>query len=384
MPLKNKLTRNIFYCYLPIVVLFAVIRMLSHFGLLDFLGKTGTIIINIVVQIGLLFSISIFLFSFLQKSSLKETFKFYGFRKISIKSIFLSILIGVIVYILNIFVATFFNAILSMFGYNFSGSSTTGAQPIWLLFVNLLITAVLPAICEETAHRGMLLKGLSPLGRKWAIIISSILFGLMHMNIEQFFYATIIGLFLGYLSTICETIYPAMIIHFMNNAISVIMSFSRTNNWGIENAVNWIWNGFSGSPVLSFIFMFLFIFLLLFVLRYLVGLLFKDTAFKKINELQNVLFREIARENYLKELDEISKGNLEQPSNSISFEEFDKLYKNKSLDMGHISNLDNHVIFNEEKYKMDSVTKALMITCFILAGAITLFTFIWNLLIFLV
>lgn len=381
MPLKNKLTRNIFYCYLPIVVLFATIRMLSHFGILDFLGQSGKIILNCVIQIGLLFSISIFLFSFFQKTTIRETFKFYGFRKISLKSILISILIGVIVYVLNIFVATFFNSIISLFGYKFTSSTISDPQPIWVLFVNLFLTAVLPAICEETAHRGMLLKGLSPLGRKWAIIISSIMFGLLHLNIEQFFYATIIGLLLGYISTLCETIYPAMIIHFMNNAISVIMSFSRTNNWGIDGVFNSLGNFMTNSPVLGFIFIFLLIILLLFLLRYLIGLLFKDTALKKINQLQNVLFKEIARENYFKEIDDISKGNYEKPNNHISFEEFDNLYKIKSFDMGHISSLDNHIIFNEEKYKMDIVTKALMITVFILAGAITLFTLIWGIII---
>ena len=228
MDYKNKLVRNVLYCYLPIVVLFVVIRALSAFGVFSFLGAQASNVLTIVIQIGLLFSTSIFIFAVTRKSKVSQVFKFYGFRRINWKAILLSIAIGVVVYFLNIIISTFFNSFISMLGYRSAGSggSDGASYPVWLLFVNIFMTAVLPAICEETAHRGMLLKGLGPLGQKWAIIISSVLFGLLHLNIEQVFYATLIGFLLGYISTICENIYPAIIIHFMNNFLSVFMNFS--------------------------------------------------------------------------------------------------------------------------------------------------------------
>ena len=334
MSIKNKLTRSVLYCYLPIVVLFAVLRMLSTFGVFSFLGKTGSYIINAFIQIGLLFTVSVFLFSFLQKNKIKDTFNFYGYRKMSFKAVLISVLIGIIIYVLNIFVASFFNNILSLFGYKFQSSSILKSYPVWLLFVNIFITAVLPAVCEETAHRGMLLKGLSPLGRKKAIIISAILFGLLHMNIEQFFYATIIGVVLGYISTVCETIYPAIIIHFMNNAISVFMGFSQVNNLGFDFLFTWINNSLVNNPVLGFIFMLLFISLLLISLKYLIKLLFKNTSFKRMSKLQEELFKVFAREAYLRELEDMANGKITQNVGTISFEDFDKLYKTKSIDIG--------------------------------------------------
>ncbi len=380
MSIKNKLTRSVLYCYLPIVVLFAVLRMLSTFGVFSFLGKTGSYIINAFIQIGLLFTVSVFLFSFLQKNKIKDTFNFYGYRKMSFKAVLISVLIGIIIYVLNIFVASFFNNILSLFGYKFQSSSILKSYPVWLLFVNIFITAVLPAVCEETAHRGMLLKGLSPLGRKKAIIISAILFGLLHMNIEQFFYATIIGVVLGYISTVCETIYPAIIIHFMNNAISVFMGFSQVNNLGFDFLFTWINNSLVNNPVLGFIFMLLFISLLLISLKYLIKLLFKNTSFKRMSKLQEELFKVFAREAYLRELEDMANGKITQNVATISFEDFDKLYKSKSIDIGQISQIENQYLYNNEMYKMDKVTKILLIAVFLLSGMITFFTFIWGIL----
>lgn len=41
MSFRNKLVRITMICYMPIVIAFALIRMLSAFGLLNFLGSTA-------------------------------------------------------------------------------------------------------------------------------------------------------------------------------------------------------------------------------------------------------------------------------------------------------------------------------------------------------
>ena len=181
---RNKIIRKTLYCYLPIVVAFALIRMLSAFGLFKFLGTTADYVLTIAIQIGLLFCFSTFVFGRVNKTNLKNTFSFLKFRKINCKAILISIAIGIVVYLLNVLITTFFNTFLSAFGYQFSSGSPMSSYPVWLLFVNILMTAVLPGICEETAHRGMLLSGFSAMGQRKALIISSLLFGLLHLNIE--------------------------------------------------------------------------------------------------------------------------------------------------------------------------------------------------------
>ena len=73
-------------------------------------------------------------------------------------------------------------------------------------FVELLLVAILPAFCEEFIHRGVLLQGIKHAGFKKAIVISSLMFGLIHFNIQQFFYAFIIGLILGFVSVVAKNI----------------------------------------------------------------------------------------------------------------------------------------------------------------------------------
>ena len=262
MSFKNKVTSSSIFVYFLIVLVFVAIRMLSAFGCLNFLGEWATYIFNIVVQIGLLLTCSIFIFSALTKKKAKSVVNFYGYKKISLRSTFISIGIGACVFLLNIFIATFFSVIIQIFGYKYSPSTTMTSYPFYMLIVNIIFTAVLPAVCEETAHRGMLLKGLSSTGKIKAIVISSFLFGLLHMNIEQFFYATIIGFFVGYLAVKCDSIYPAMIIHFMNNFLNVYISFSQVNGLPLGKVYSGFMGLISGNIFLGMIMILLTVFLI--------------------------------------------------------------------------------------------------------------------------
>ena len=381
MSVKNKITRNSLICYFCIIAVFVTIKILSSLKLLNFLGTIGSYLVEAFIQIGLLFLLPIFFFSFLQKNKVKDTMNFYGFKKISFKAILIAIMMGIVVYILNVFVASFFKSILVAFGYNYGGSSVPTNYPIWLLFINILTTAFLPALCEETAHRGMLLKGLSAKGKMFAIVCSSLLFGLLHMNIEQFFYTTIIGLFAGYLALVCDTIYPAMIVHFMNNAISVLMGYSAANNLTFDFLFTWINQNLALSPMLGGLFVIFFIMTLCIFLKFLVKLLFRETALKRMNRLHSEIFRTIQRETFLQELapqQEIPKND--ENTFSYSFDEFDKLYHDKSFNLGYISKLDREIMSDRQPYKMDAVTAIFLVGCFILVLGITVFTFIWGIL----
>ena len=381
MSIKNKMTRGVLYCYLLIVVLFVTIRLLSHYGVLSFLGTTGSYIVNGVIQVVFIFSIPALLFPAIMKKTPKETFKFYGFRKISLKAIGISILIGVIVYILNVFVASFFSSIIQSFGYKSSSSSSSSSYPVYLLFINLFTTAVLPAICEETAHRGMLLKGFSVAGRVFAILASSLLFGLLHLNIEQFFFATLIGILVGYISTICDSIYPAMIIHFMNNAISVLMGYSASNNLNFDFLFTFINSNLQTNPVLGILFFISFIGTLIIALRYLIKKLFKETTMKSIGRLQAEIFKEITKQQFLQDLESASNGeDSSKKEVSLSYEKFDELYQSKSKDLGQSTNLETEIMKDQRPYKFDFVSGALLISCFVLTAIVTIFSLIWGIL----
>ena len=83
--------------------------------------------------------------------------------------------------------------------------------------------AVAPAICEELAFRGLILSGFRHRGREGlAVLFSAILFGVMHMIPQQVFNAALLGLVLGLLVVKSGSILPAMLFHFVNNALGVL------------------------------------------------------------------------------------------------------------------------------------------------------------------
>ena len=124
-----------------------------------------------------------------------------------------------------------FNALTNLFfqivGYKRSHPVGTIYGGAGDFVIALVITAVLPAIFEEFSHRGLLLSGLENRGsEKSAIILSAVMFGLMHMNPPQMVYATFGGLVFAYAVVKCDSVIPAMCAHFGNNAVSVILDYS--------------------------------------------------------------------------------------------------------------------------------------------------------------
>ena len=379
MSVKNKVVRSTLICYLIIAVLFVAIRTLSAFGLLDFLGKWADYVFNIVVQIGLLLCLSIFLFSKLLKKKPGSVCHFFGMKKISAKAIWMSIGIGAMVFFLNIFVASFFNVILQFFGYNFSSSSQSGTYPFYMLLVNVIFTAILPGLCEEVAHRGLVLHGLSPLGWKRAVIISGLLFGLMHMNIEQFFYATIIGLFVGWLSVGCGSIFPAIIVHFMNNFLNVYISFSQSNGLVIGRLYNAFITALTSNFFLGVLFIIIFCALLVWGIFSLSLKLQKERTSGTINALKNVLVKQIIKQDYMHEIEKSQAELLgKEIVEAIPVEEEIDLEKTGN-EVGLSSEIEDEMM-REEGFEMDSINKILLGTIFALLVGVTLFTFIWGVL----
>ena len=94
--------------------------------------------------------------------------------------------------------------------------------PLWL---TLLSVSIFAPFFEEWLCRGMILRGL--LGKMkplWAILVSALVFGLIHGNIWQGIPATIIGALFGYVYWKTGSLKMTMLMHCVNNTFSVIMS----------------------------------------------------------------------------------------------------------------------------------------------------------------
>ena len=91
---------------------------------------------------------------------------------------------------------------------------------------NIIMIAILAPLLEEILVRGLVLRGYllnySPIK---SIIASAVFFGAIHLNPWQFVGGFISGLFLGYLYYKTKSLVPTILVHFLNNSISVVFSF---------------------------------------------------------------------------------------------------------------------------------------------------------------
>ena len=92
--------------------------------------------------------------------------------------------------------------------------------------IMLLVISILPAICEEIFFRGFLFTSF-PVEKHPIIVIvaTSLMFGIFHMNALQLVTGLTLGLILGFVTYKSKSIYPAMILHFLNNFVAGMMSF---------------------------------------------------------------------------------------------------------------------------------------------------------------
>ncbi len=110
-----------------------------------------------------------------------------------------------------------------------------------LLF--FLSTAVVPALIEELALRGIIMQMLRRYGDMFAIVCSALIFGLMHCNLMQIPFAFIAGVVIGYAVLVTESVWTGIIIHFLNNAFTVTVSIID-DFYGIESTAYAICNTF--------------------------------------------------------------------------------------------------------------------------------------------
>ncbi len=82
---------------------------------------------------------------------------------------------------------------------------------------------VIAPIFEEFWYRGVVMEKLKPYGNGFAIFVSALLFGLTHANLQQFFYATTLGVCLGYIAVSTKSIVVTTVMHAMFNSISGIL-----------------------------------------------------------------------------------------------------------------------------------------------------------------
>ncbi len=95
-----------------------------------------------------------------------------------------------------------------------------------------MTTALAPAFAEEFLFRGVIYGNLRPFGKTQAILISSLLFALMHQNIGQFFYTFVGGIAMALMYELTGTLWCSILFHLFNNELAVLTQVLYFGKYG--------------------------------------------------------------------------------------------------------------------------------------------------------
>ena len=125
------------------------------------------------------------------------------------------------------------------------------SDTFWMMLLNLLIIAVLPAIGEELIFRGVFQKifyGFFKSGHP-AIWITAIIFSTLHLQFFGLIPRVILGLVFGYLYFWSGTLWLPVLAHFINNAVPVIGEYISGVQIVTSQPESPIWNQVLVLPV---------------------------------------------------------------------------------------------------------------------------------------
>ena len=87
----------------------------------------------------------------------------------------------------------------------------------------LVMHALAPALLEELLFRYLPMKLILPYSKRACIVISSLYFAFIHCSLFSIPYALVAGALFISLDIAFDSVLPSLILHFLNNAMSVIM-----------------------------------------------------------------------------------------------------------------------------------------------------------------
>jgi membrane protease YdiL (CAAX protease family) len=85
--------------------------------------------------------------------------------------------------------------------------------------LGFIIVAGIAPLVEEPMFRGLLLNGLVDQGRRWgAVVVTALLFAIVHVNPAQIPFAFFFGLFVGWVFLRTRSVWPCILAHAVSNS----------------------------------------------------------------------------------------------------------------------------------------------------------------------
>lgn len=144
-----------------------------------------------------------------------------GFRRIKVSTALMTVLYTFLLMPLT----TLANAISMIFVDNTVANLAGDILNVPFVFM-FLVMALFGPFCEEVVFRGAFFRGFRRTGNIFgAVVLSGILFALMHMNLNQAAYALLLGIMMALLAEAAGSTWAPFIVHAIFNGQSVCLLF---------------------------------------------------------------------------------------------------------------------------------------------------------------
>ncbi len=161
--------------------------------------------------------------------------------KIGWKTTLICIALGVICLFGFICLTSCFDEFLKTIGYSIKSDLGIPLDNFGWFILTAIIGGLLPAICEELIFRGIIINGLRKnMKNGLAIVLSALMFAIMHGSLQQFIYPFCMGLVFGFVAVRTGSVVSSMIIHGVSNTLSIFIAYLQTKyNFTIAFVNEW-------------------------------------------------------------------------------------------------------------------------------------------------
>lgn len=217
------------YLYMVVAIL-----LLSGSLLVSSIPKFKTIYPQIIITQYAFILLPMIIYMVIKKYNFKEVLRL---NKLNFKQVLLSIVIPLVAYPIGLFFNYITLIIISYFG-ELQPSPLPIPETINMFIVSILLFAITPGICEEIMFRGVIFNAYERIGAKKAIILTGLLFGLFHFDVQNLLGPAFLGMLFAYMVYTTNSIYTSMIAHAVNNSIAVVLLKIAGSVEGVSEELN--------------------------------------------------------------------------------------------------------------------------------------------------
>jgi len=172
-----------------------------------------------------IFAVIVILFYFIDFKAINELFRFKKLDKLVVLKIV--IFAPLFALLVSLFVSYLNESVFEVWQVTYYETFRYSPAPLLLAIISV---GVFPAIFEEIAFRGIIFKELTAVTRiKSTILISAVLFTILHFSLISILWLFPIGLLFGYFRAKYRTIWYGVIGHFVYNSSIVLIELYFLN-----------------------------------------------------------------------------------------------------------------------------------------------------------